>query len=47
MAELLSHSELDSDSDGSFTEDEAKVNIVFLCSMGLLLSSIIIIAKII
>lgn len=30
MADLLSHSELDPDSDGSFTEAEAQVNMLFL-----------------
>lgn len=30
VADLLSHSELDPDSDGSFTEEEAQVNIFFL-----------------
>lgn len=30
VADLLSHSELDPDSDGSFTEEEAQVNMLFL-----------------
>ena len=31
VADLLSHSELDPDSDGSFTEAEAQVKHFFLC----------------